>query len=89
MLCCTRLRFSEYSNRSIDVERLVPPEDVNHEIHGRIRKRHNFEMSDRKVFDGTYNALHHELRCLEQNEGFSEPVTFPLVLDFLLGRQDE
>ena len=78
--------FSEHSNRPIDVVRFVPPEDVCHEIHGRIRKRHDFEMGDRKVFDGTCYALHHEPGRLEQDKGFSEPVALSLVLNFLLGR---
>ena len=86
MLRRTSFRFSEYSNWPVDVERLVPPEYVNHEIHGRIRKRHDFEMGDRKVFLGTSNALHHEPRRLEQDKGLSEPVALPLVLDFFLGR---
>ena len=84
MLCRTSLRFSEHSNRPVDVERFVPPEDVYHEIHGRIRKRHDFEMGDRKVFNGASNALYHEPRRLEQDKGFGEPVALSPVLDFFL-----
>ena len=85
VLRCTWLRFSEHSNRPVDVEGLVPPEDVYHEIHGRIRKRHDFEMSDWKVFLVTCYGLDHEPRRLEQDEGFGEPVALPPVLDFFLG----
>ena len=54
------LRLSEHSDRPINVERFVPPEDIYHEINGRISKRDNFEMGDWKVFDAPCNALHHE-----------------------------
>ena len=84
MLCRTLLRFSEHSNRPVDVERFVPPEDVYHEIHGRIHKRHDFEMGDRKVFNGASNALYHEPRRLEQDKGFGKPVALSPVLDFFL-----
>ena len=85
MLHHTWLRFLEHSNRAVDVERLVPPEDVYHEIHGHICKYHGFEMGDWKVFDGPCNALCYKPRCLEQDKGFSESVTLSLVLDFFLG----
>ena len=88
----TWLRFSwssEHSNRPIDIQRFVPPEDIYHEIHGRIRKRHDFEMGDGKVFNATCNALHYEPRRLEDNKGFSEPVALPPVLDFCLCRHRE
>ena len=39
-------RFSERSNRPIDIERFVPPENLYHKIHGRIRKCHDFEIGD-------------------------------------------
>ena len=52
------LRFSEHSNRPINIDRLIPPEDVCHEIHGGIRKRDGFQMCDWKVFNGSCNALH-------------------------------
>ena len=84
-----RLRFSENSNRSIDVEWFVPLENVYHEIHGDIRKRHNFEMVDWRVFDGVCYALQCERRCLEKDKGFSKPVSHPTILDFLLGRHGE
>ena len=85
----SRIWFSEHSNRPIDVVRLVPPEEVNREIHGRIRERHDFEMRDWKVFDTPRDALHYEPRCLEQDERFSKRVAFRLVLDFLLSRYGE
>ena len=81
--------FSEHSNRPIDVERLVPPEEVNQEIHGRIRERHDFEMGEWKVFEAPCNALRYEPRRLEQDKRFSEPAALRLVLDFLLGRYEE
>ena len=81
--------FSEHSNRPVDVVRLVPPEEVNREIHGRIRERHDFEMGDWKVFDAPRNALHYEPRCLEQDKRFSKRVALRLVLDFLLGWYEE
>ena len=65
MLCRTWLRFSEHSNRPVDIERFVPPEDVYHEIHGRIRERHNFEMGNWKVINGTCYTLCHEPGRLE------------------------
>ena len=89
MLRRTWLRFSEHLNRPVDVERLVPPENVYHEIHGCIRKGHDFEVDEWKVFDGPCNALHHEPRCLEQDKGFRKPVALPLVLDFLFGQHGE
>ena len=49
--------IEEYSNRPIDVESLVPPENVYHEIHGHIGKSDNFEMGDWKVFDDPCNTL--------------------------------
>ena len=76
--------FLEHSNRPIDVQRFVPPENVYHKIHGRICKRHNFEMGDWKVFNATRNALHYKPRHLEEDNGLSEPVAFTLVLDFCL-----
>ena len=88
-LCLQGPRFPEHSNRSIDIERLIPPENIYHEIHGRICKRHDFEMGDRKVFSGPCYALQYEPRRLKQDEGFSEPVALSLVLDFRLGRNDE
>ena len=54
-----------------------------------IRKRHDFKMGDWEVFNGTCNALHHEPRRLDQDQGFSEPVTLSLVLDFHFGRHGE
>ena len=48
----------EHSNRLIDIKKFVPPENVYHEIHGHIRKRHDFEMGDWKVFDGMYYSNH-------------------------------
>ena len=59
------LRFSEYSNRPIDVESLVPPENVYHESHGHICKCDNFEMGDWKVFDGPCNTLRCKPRSSE------------------------
>ena len=49
----------------INVERFVPPENVYHEIFGRMRKRHDFEMVDWKVSDGMWYALQYEPRYLE------------------------
>ena len=69
--------------------RLVPPENVYHKIHGSICKCDNFEMGDNKVFASVCDALHYKPQCLEQDEGFSEPVTLSLVLDFGLGWCDE
>ena len=54
------LRLSEHSDRLINVERFVPPEDIYHENNGHISKHDNFEMGDWKVFDVPCNALHHE-----------------------------
>ena len=88
-LCFPWLRFLECSNRLIDVERFVPPEDVYHEIHCRICKHDNFKMGDRKVFDASCNALHHKPRYLEQNKGFSKPVTLSPVFDFCFGWHGE
>ena len=85
MLHHTWLRFLEHLNRAVDVERLVPPEDVYHEIHGHICKCHGFEMGDWKIFDGLCNVLCYKPQCLEQDKGFSKPVTLSLVLDFFLG----
>ena len=59
------------------VWRFVPPEYVYHEIHGRIRKRHDFEMGNWKVFDGACYTLHYEPRGLEKDKGLSEPVAPP------------
>ena len=42
----------------IDIKKFVPPENVYHEIHGRIRKRHDFEKGDWKVFDGMHYSNH-------------------------------
>ena len=53
-----RPKFSEHSNMLIDIKKFVPPENVYHEIHGRIRKRHDFEKGDWKVFDGMYYSNH-------------------------------
>ena len=69
----------------INVERFVPPEDIYHKIHSSICKRDNFKVGDRKVFYGTCNALHHKPRCLDQDEEFGKPITFPPVLDFCFG----
>ena len=77
--------FSEHSNRPVDVQRFVPPEDIYHEIHGCICKHHDFEMGDREVFNATCNALHYEPQHLEDDKGLGEPVTFTLVLDFCFG----
>ena len=41
------------------------------------------------VFNATCNALHHEPRRLDQDQGFSEPVTLSLVLYFHFGRHGE
>ena len=79
-------RFSEHPDRPIDVQRFVPPENVYHEIHRRICKRHDFEMGDWKVFNATRNALYYEPRRLEEDKGLGEPVAFTLVLDFCFGR---
>ena len=78
---CLWIWFSECSNRPIDIERFVLPENLYHKIHGRIRKCHDFEMGDWEVFDGPCNALHHKPRRLQQDKWFSKPVTLPLVLD--------
>ena len=83
------LQFLEHSNRPVDVKGLVPPEDIYHEVHSRIRNRDDFEMGDWKVFDGSCNTLHHEPSCLEKDKGFSEPVALSPVLDFRLGRHGE
>ena len=36
---------------TIDIEGFVPPENIYHEIHGRICKRHDSEMGDRNVLN--------------------------------------
>ena len=81
-----RLRFGEHSNRLINVERFVPPENVYHDILGRIRKRHDFEMVHWKVSNGMCYSLQYEPRCLEPDKGLTELVTLPSGLDFRLGR---
>ena len=67
-----RLRFGEHSNRLINVERFVPPENVYHKILGRIRKRHDFEMVDWKVSNGMCYTLQYEPRCLEPDKRLTE-----------------
>ena len=81
--------FLEYSNRPVDVQRFVPPEDIYHEIHGRICKHHDFKMSDWKVFNATCNALHYEPQHLKKDKGLGEPVAFTPVLDFCRCRHGE
>ena len=77
-----RLRFGEHSNRLINVERFVPPENVYHEIFGRMRKRHDFEMVDWQVSNGMCYTLQYEPRCLELDK---ELIALPTGLDFHLG----
>ena len=84
-----QLRFLEHLNRPIDIESFVSPEDIYHEIHGCICKHGNFEMGNWKVFNASYNALHHKPWHLEQNEGFSEPVALSPVFDFCFGWHGE
>ena len=52
---------------------------------GEYAERDDFE--NRKVIDGTCNALHHEPRW--KDEGFSEPFVLSFALDFCLSRHEE
>ena len=56
---------SQHSNRPIDVERFIPPEDVYHKIHGCICKCDDFKMCEWKVFDAPCNALYYKPQCLK------------------------
>ena len=60
--------MSEHLNRLIDIERLIPPKDVYHKVHGRICKSDDFKMGEWKVFNALCNALYYEPQCLEQDE---------------------
>lgn len=67
----------------------MPLENVYHKIHGWICKCHDFEVSDWKVFNGQCNTLHHDLQGLDQDIGYSKPVTLPFVLDFCFSTVNE
>ena len=68
LMCSTQIQYLEHLNKLIDIERLVPPEDVDHEIHGGICKCDDFKVHNKKVFDGPCYALHHEPQCLEEDK---------------------
>ena len=52
----------------IDIKRLDPPEDVDHKIYGSICKCDDFEVHNKKVFNGPCYALHHEPQYLEEDK---------------------
>src|ERR1700719_2403348 len=77
----------ENSDRVLHITRFVPPGHIYPNVQRSIGKRHDLEVRDGQVLDFSSDALRDEPCRLNKHNGFSEPVAFAPVLDFILGWQ--
>ena len=77
--------FCCYTDWTIYMQRLVPPELVCYKIKDGKHKRDNLQFCDGQMFNFTYRALEYEPTHLNNHNPFGEKVSFTLVSNFFLG----